>query len=67
MKHAKLLGTLTLMAAGLLLAACACALDDEDRAAGKPPLWQCFAANSVRAVACRTKTTDNEECPQIGR
>jgi len=59
-----------LIAMCLTLNACACALDDDDRAAGKPPLWQCFVANSLKSYACQNGDTDRDNCltqPTMGK
>ncbi len=41
------------------LSGCACALDDEDRAAGKPSIWQCVAAGAIEAVGCSSNNSNN--------
>jgi|GEM_PF-1064036 len=48
----------------LLLSSCACALNDEDKEAGKPPITHCIIAGFIKTKACETKTTgDPTQCP----
>ena len=47
----------------LATSGCACALDDEDRAEGKPGMGQCIATSMLKGAACSTNTTDPNACP----